>query len=160
MCGQPEPKLGIIPGYGGSQRLPRIVGLANAWPLLRTGNPVSSADALDMGLIHKEVEGDVTAAGVSLVKDIISGETKIPPINKEPIGIPDSLPEVDIGHLSRKTDKILQKAALQGAGMTLEEGLKHEAKVLGECVRTKDMRIGMETFSKFGPKKNAEFSNA
>ena len=160
LCGQPEPKLGIIPGYGGSQRLPRIVGLAKAWPLLRTGNPISSAEALEMGLIHGEIEGDVIAAGVSLAKDIFSGEVKIPPIKREPIEIPDSLPEVDIGHLSKKTDEILKRAVLQGAAVTLEEGLKHEAKVMGECIRTKDMRIGMETFTKFGPKKNAEFSNA
>jgi enoyl-CoA hydratase/carnithine racemase len=160
LCGQPEPKLGIIPGYGGSQRLPRLVGLANAWPVLRTGNPVSSAEALEMGLIQEEVEGDIIEAGVSLVRKIISGEVKIPPIRREPLDIPESLPEVDIGFLSKKTDEILQRAVLEGAKMTLEEGLKNEARVLGECVRTKDMRIGMETFSKFGPKKNAEFSNA
>ena len=159
LCGQPEPKLGIIPGYGGSQRLPRIVGLASAWPLLRTGNPISSAEALEMGLIHMEVEGDIIAAGISFVKDIILGDVKIPPIKREPIEIPDSLPEVDIGHLSRKTDEILQKAILQGAKMTLEDGLKTEAKIMGGCVKTKDMRIGMETFTKFGPKKNAEFSH-
>jgi enoyl-CoA hydratase/carnithine racemase len=160
LCGQPEPKLGIIPGYGGSQRLPRLVGLANAWPLLRSGNPISSAEALRIGLIQEEVEANIVDAGISLVKKILSGDVKIPPIHKEPLDIPDSLPEVDIGNLSRKTDEILQKAVLQGAKMTLEEGLKIEAKIMGSCVKTKDMRIGMETFAKFGPKKNAEFSHA
>jgi enoyl-CoA hydratase/3-hydroxyacyl-CoA dehydrogenase len=159
LCGQPEPKLGIIPGYGGSQRLPRLVGLSAAWPLLRTGNPVSSAEALKIGLIHMEVEGDVVDAAVSLVKDIISGETKVPPIQRGPLTIPESLPDVDIGHLSRKTDEIMQRTVLEGAKMTLEDGLKLEAKTLGDCMRTKDMRIGMETFSKFGPKRNAEFSH-
>jgi len=67
---------------------------------------------------------------------------------------------VDIGPLSRKTDEILKRAILEGAGMTLEEGLKHEARVFGECLRTKDMRIGMENFLKFGPKRNAPFSHA
>jgi len=160
LCGQPEPKLGIIPGYGGSQRLPRLVGLTAAWPLLRTGNHISSAEALKIGLIHMEVEGDVVDAAVSLVKDIDSGEIKVPPIQREPMEVPASLPEVDIGRLSRKTDELLQRAVLQGAKMTLDEGLKHEARILGICVLTKDLRIGMETFSKFGPKKNAEFCNA
>jgi enoyl-CoA hydratase/3-hydroxyacyl-CoA dehydrogenase len=160
LCGQPEPKLGIIPGYGGSQRLPRLVGLASAWPLLRTGNPISSAEALRIGLIQEEVEGDLVDAGISLVEAIVSGETEVPPIRCEPIDIPGKLPDVDIGHLSRKTDELLQRSVLEGARMTLDEGLKNEARVLGECVRTKDMRIGMETFLKFGPKKNAEFSNA
>jgi len=160
LCGQPEPKLGIIPGYGGSQRLPRIVGLVNAWPILRAGNPISSAQALSLGLIREEIDGDIVEAGISLVKKIHSGDVKIPPIHREPLDIPDPLPEVDIGHLSRKTDEILQKAILQGAKMTLEDGLKTEAKIIGGCVKTKDMRIGMETFTKFGPKKNAEFSHA
>jgi len=160
LCGQPEPRLGIIPGYGGSQRLPRLVGLANAWPLFRSGNPISSAQALSIGLIYEEVEGDIVKAGISLIKRIHSGDVKIPPIHKEPLDIPDPLPEVDIGHLSRKTDEILQKAILQGAAKNLEEGLKSEAKIMGGCVNTKDMRIGMETFIKFGPKKNAGFSHA
>lgn len=158
--GQPEPKLGIIPGYGGTQRFPRLVGLANAWPILRTGNPISSSEALKIGLIQEEVEGDVIEAGIALAKKVASGESSIPPIKKDPIEIPESLPEVDLGHLSRKTDEIMREAILEGAKMTLEEGLKHESKVFGECLKTKDMRIGMETFMQFGPKKNAEFSHA
>ncbi len=160
LAGQPEPKLGIIPGYGGSQRLPRIVGLLNAWPILRTGNPISSSEALKIGLIQEEVEGDIEEAGIAFAKKVISGKVKVPPIQREPIEIPESLPEVDIGHLSRRTDEILQKVVLEGARMTLEKGLKHEAKMLGECVRTKDMRIGMENFMKYGPKKNAGFAHA
>jgi enoyl-CoA hydratase/3-hydroxyacyl-CoA dehydrogenase len=160
LCGQPEPRLGIIPGFGGTQRLPRIVGLANAWPILRTGFPVSSQEALEIGLINEEVEGDIKEAGIAFTKKIISGEISVPPIQKEPIKIPKSLPEVDIGHLSRKTDEIMKKAILEGAKMKLEEGLKHESKIFGECLNTKDMRIGMENFMKFGPKRNAEFSHA
>lgn len=160
LAGQPEPKLGIIPGYGGSQRFPRIVGLLNAWPILRTGNPISSSEALKIGLIQEEVEGDIKEAGIAFAKKVISGKVKVPPIQREPMEIPESLPEVDIGHLSRKTDEILQKVIIEGARMTLEKGLKHEAKTLGECVRTKDMRIGMENFMKYGPKKNAGFAHA
>jgi enoyl-CoA hydratase/3-hydroxyacyl-CoA dehydrogenase len=158
--GQPEPKLGIIPGFGGSQRLPRLVGILEAWPILRTGNPISSSEALKIGLISEEVEGDIKEEGVAFVKRLIRGEVRVPPIQKDPIKIPDLLPEVDIGHLSRKTDEILRRAVLEGARLTLEEGLKHEAKVFGECLRTKDMRIGMENFLKFGPKRNAPFSHA
>jgi len=160
LAGQPEPKLGIIPGYGGSQRFPRIVGLLNAWPILRTGNPISSSEALKIGLIQEEVKGDIKEAGIAFAKKVISGKAKVPPMKREPMEIPESLPEVDIGHLSRKTDEILKKAILEGAQMTLEEGLKHEAKTFGECVRTKDMRIGMENFMKYGPKRNAEFAHA
>jgi enoyl-CoA hydratase/3-hydroxyacyl-CoA dehydrogenase len=160
LAGQPEPKLGIIPGYGGSQRFPRLVGLSEAWPILRSGNPVSSEQALQMGLISEEVEGNVLDAGVAFVKRVIAGDVDVKPIDKNPIDIPESLPDVDIGHLSRKTDEILKKAILEGAQLTLEEGLKLEARLFGECVRTKDMRIGMGNFMKFGPKKEAKFAHA
>jgi enoyl-CoA hydratase/carnithine racemase len=136
------------------------VGFSIAWPILRTGNPVSSAEALKIGLIQEEVEGDIKEAGITFAKKLISGEAKVPLIKKEPIEIPKSLPDVDIGHLSRKTDEIMREAILEGAKMTLEDGLKNEAKVFGRCLRTKDMRIGMENFMKFGPKRNAEFSHA
>ncbi len=160
LCGQPEPKLGLVPGYGGSQRLPRIIGLSAAWPILRLGDPISSKEALELGLIQEEVDGDIKEAGIAYVKKLISGEVSAPVIEKNPLEIPDTLPEVDIGFLSKKTDEIMQRVILEGAKMRLEEGLKHEAKVLGELVLTKDMRIGMETFRKFGPKTNAGFSNA
>jgi len=154
---QPEPRLGIIPGNGGTQRLPRLVGMEKAWPILRNANPVSSAQAKEMGLIQEEVEGDLIEAAMDWVKKINSGKARVPSIAKGPIPIPSKLPEVDIGHLSRKTDALLQKATLQGAKMTLEEGLKLEAKTFGECLLTKDMRIGTENFLKNGPKVNANF---
>ena len=160
LAGQPEPKLGIIPGFGGSQRLPRLVGVAAAWPILRTGNPISSEEAQKIGLIQEEVTGDITEAAVDFVKKLVSGEVSAPSIQKGPIEIPESLPDVNIGPLSRKTDEILQEAILGGAKMTLEDGLKYEAELLGKCLSTKDMRIGMENFLKHGPKKNAEFSHA
>ena len=159
-AGQPEPKLGIIPGYGGSQRFPRIVGLSQAWPILRSGNPISSEKALRIGLVSEEIEGDVLDAGIAFAKRVIAGEVDVKPIQKDPIDIPESFPDVDIGPLSRKTDEILKEAILGGAKLTLEEGLKHEARMFGECVRTKDMRIGMGNFMKFGPKKEAKFAHA
>ena len=155
--GQPEPKLGIIPGAGGTQRLPRLVGIENAWPIMRTGNPISSAQAKEIGLIQEEVEGDIIEAAITWVKNILSGRVRVMPIKKDPIPIPSKLPEVDIGHLSRKIDSLLQKAILEGAKMPLEEGLKLEAKISGECLLTEDMRIGMENFMKNGPRVNASF---
>jgi enoyl-CoA hydratase/carnithine racemase len=113
-----------------------------------------------MGLVSEEVEGDVLVAGITFARKVIAGEVDVKPIKKDPIDIPHSLPEVDIGPLSRKTDEILKKAILGGAELTLEEGLKLEARLFGECVRTKDMRIGMENFMKFGPKKEAKFAHA
>jgi enoyl-CoA hydratase/carnithine racemase len=155
--GQPEPKLGFIPGAGGTQRLPRLIGIEKAWPILRNSNPISSSEAKEIGLIQEEVEGDLIEAGVNWVKNILSGKVKVPSIPKGPIPIPSKLPEVDIGHLSRKIDSLLQKAILEGAKMTLEDGLKLEAKIFGECISTQDRNIGIDNFMKNGPKVNANF---
>jgi enoyl-CoA hydratase/3-hydroxyacyl-CoA dehydrogenase len=157
---QPEPRLGIIPGLGGTQRLPRLIGIEKAWEILRTANPISSAQAKEIGLIQEEVEGDLIEAAIEWVNKILSGKVKIKPIEKGPIPIPEKLPDVDIGHLSRKIDSLLQKAILEGAKMTLEEGLKFEAKTFGQCLLTQDMRIGMENFMKNGPRVNAQFVHA
>ncbi|HMK52463.1 MAG TPA: 3-hydroxyacyl-CoA dehydrogenase/enoyl-CoA hydratase family protein [Thermodesulfobacteriota bacterium] len=155
--GQPEPKLGFIPGAGGTQRLPRLIGIEKAWPILRNSNPISSSEAKAIGLIQEEVEGDLIEAGMNWVKNILSGKVKVPSIPKGPIPIPSKLPEVDIGHLSRKIDSLLQKAILEGAKKTLDDGLKLEAKIFGECFFTQDRKIGIDNFMKNGPKVNANF---
>ena len=157
---QPEPKLGFIPGCGGTQRLPRLIGIEKAWPILRTSNPISSSQAKEIGLIQEEVEGDLVEAAIGWVKKILSGKVSLPSIPKGPIPIPSKLPEGDIGPLSRKIDSLLQKAILEGAKMTLEEGLKLEAKIFGECLLTQDRKIGVENFLKNGPRVNAQFVNA
>jgi len=160
LVGQPEPRLGIIPGNGGTQRLPRLIGMERSWPMLRSATPISSAQAKEFGLILEEVEGDLIEAAMDLVKKILTRKISIPPIKKDPIPFPSKLPKVEIGHLSRKIDALLQRAILEGAKMTLEEGLILEAKIFGECLLTKDLRIGMDNFMKNGPKVNAAFVHA
>ena len=157
LAAQPEPNLGIIPGAGATQRLPRWIGLRNAWPLLRTGRPISSAEALKLGLIREEVEGDVVAAAVALANDAADGKTTLAPIPSDPIEVPDDLPEVDLGHLSRAVDAVLQKAILEGARMSLAEGLRFECKCFGEICALEDMRIGVDNFIKNGPRSKASF---
>jgi enoyl-CoA hydratase / 3-hydroxyacyl-CoA dehydrogenase len=157
---QPEPRLGIIPGNGGTQRLPRLVGIEKAWPILRSANPISSTQAKEIGLIQEEVEGDLIEAALNMVKGILAGKVKAPSMPKGPIPIPSKLPDVELGHLSRKTDSLIQKAVLEGAKMSLEDGLKLEAKTFGECLLTQDMKIGMDNFMKNGPKVNAQFVHA
>ena len=56
--GQPEVKIGIIPGYGGTQRLPRLIGKGAALKMILTGEVVSAAEALRLGLVDEVVEPD------------------------------------------------------------------------------------------------------
>src|SRR5262249_34090178 len=63
--GLPEIKLGIIPGAGGTQRLPRLVGVEKALAMILSGDPIPAKDALQRGLVDEIVEGDPTAAAIA-----------------------------------------------------------------------------------------------
>ena len=156
--GQPEPNLGIIPGYGGTQRLPRLVGLDLAWKMLRDAKPISSDQAHSWGLVRKQVPGEqLLEEAIVFVRDILTCEERVRPTIKNPIPIAESFPPVDIGHLSTRIDELLQEAILQGAATTLDEGLKIEAEKFGECILTKDTRIGLKNFIENGPRAKAKF---
>jgi enoyl-CoA hydratase/3-hydroxyacyl-CoA dehydrogenase len=157
LAAQPEPNLGIIPGAGATQRLSRLVGFQKAWPLLRTGRPISGTEASEIGLIDKEVEGDLVGAAVGLARLAAQGEIELRRIPREPMASAPDLPEVDVGHLSRAVDAILQKAILEGAKMSLEEGLRFESRCFGEVCGLEDMRIGVDNFIKNGPRAKAPF---
>ncbi|RMG11047.1 MAG: 3-hydroxyacyl-CoA dehydrogenase/enoyl-CoA hydratase family protein [Planctomycetota bacterium] len=158
LAGQPEPNLGIIPGAGGTQRLPRRIGIEAAARMLRTGKPISSAEAAKLGLVREEVDGDVVAAAIDLVRRAAAGEARLEPVPEGPLDdVPDALPEVDLGHLSRAVDAIIVRAILEGARKPLAEGLDLEAQLFGEVVRLEDMRIGIETFLNKGPRAKAPF---
>lgn len=73
--GLPETQLGIFPGFGGSVRTPRIIGIDNALELIATGKPQKPAEALKVGLVDAVVaQSDLEAAAIDLVKKCISGE--------------------------------------------------------------------------------------
>jgi len=154
---QPEVNLGFIPGAGGTQRLPRLVGVSKAAEILRTARPVPSSEAVEIGLARAEVEGDLVEAAASLVQQIASGEVIVPAIETGPltdIGDPEDL---DIGFHSRKIDSILVNAIYAGANMTLAEGLELESRSFGKCIETEDMWIGLDNFMSKGAGSKAEF---
>jgi enoyl-CoA hydratase/3-hydroxyacyl-CoA dehydrogenase len=158
LAGQPEANLGIIPGAGGTVRLPRLIGIEKAAEMLRTCRPISSEKAKAFGLIREEVEGDLVARAVQLCADMASGKAPRSRMAEGPMSnVPASLPAVDIGHLSKKVDEILCKAILGAAKLPLKDAIPFEAKCFGEVCGTKDMRIGVDNFTKNGPKVKATF---
>src|SRR5262249_54057786 len=70
--GQPEVKLGLIPGAGGTQRLPRLAGLARAAEMCATGDPVRAADALQAGILDRVVEGDLLQGALAFAREVVA----------------------------------------------------------------------------------------
>ena len=77
--GLPEVLLGILPGAGGTQRLPRLVGVEKALDMITGGVPIGAAEALERGLIDKVAEGDLLESAIAFAKNLISSNA---PLNK------------------------------------------------------------------------------
>ena len=77
--GQPEVKLGLVPGAGGTQRLPRVTGVAKALEMCAIGDPIGSQEALAAGLIDAIIEGDLVDGAVAFAEQLVAGGA---PLNK------------------------------------------------------------------------------
>jgi enoyl-CoA hydratase / 3-hydroxyacyl-CoA dehydrogenase len=154
---QPEVNLGIIPGYGGTQRLPRLIGLPLAAELCRTGRAVTAAEACAMGWAHGQPVDDPLAAAIALIAEHRAGRVRLAPVDPAPLAVPATLPHVELGHRSRAIDAILCDVLLRGLARPLAEGLEIEADGFARCKATVDMDIGMKNFVANGPRVPAAF---
>jgi 3-hydroxyacyl-CoA dehydrogenase len=75
--GLPEIKLGLIPGAGGTQRLPRLIGMENALPMILSGDPIGANAALEVGLVDAVIDGDVTAAAITFARKLVADKTPL-----------------------------------------------------------------------------------
>lgn len=125
--GQPEVKLGILPGYGGSQRLARLCGKGAAHELCLSGEMISADEAQRIGLVNHVYEpGELLPAAEALAKKIMQNA---------PLAV-----------------KYCMEAIERGIEMPQEEGLFLEATLFGLCCATEDMREGTKAFlEKRGP---------
>src|SRR5262249_53954721 len=92
--GLPEIKLGLIPGAGGTQRLPRLIGIEKALPMILSGNPIGAKEALQYGAIDSILEGELTPAAVEFARQVVREkrplrrvrdmDEKLAPIREDP----------------------------------------------------------------------------
>jgi enoyl-CoA hydratase/3-hydroxyacyl-CoA dehydrogenase len=157
LLAQPEVNLGIIPGYGATQRMPRIVGVEKALELLRTGRAIMAEEACAIGWAYGKPVDDPIQAAKDLIRDHIAGKVKLSPVDPAPVAVPDPIPDVDIGYRSLVVDAILVEAVKRGLQLPLDDGLLVEAKAFADTKETIDSNIGIENFTQNGPRFQAAF---
>jgi enoyl-CoA hydratase len=119
--GQPEVKLGIIPGYGGSQRLPRLVGKGRAMQILLTGDMVPAVEAYRIGLVNQVVpQAELLPAAEGIARKIMANG---------PVAV-----------------RLCMEAVHRGVEMTQAEGQFLEATLFALCCATDDMKEGTRAF--------------
>ena len=118
--GFPEIKLGLIPGYGGTQRLPRLIGEARATEMILTGRPIEAEEAERIGLVNKVVEGDLLEAGQAFAREMTGF----------------SLPVLGLA----------RDAIRRAHDLPLHDGLKIEADLSTLAFQTQDAVEGMTAF--------------
>ncbi|GLK51840.1 3-hydroxyacyl-CoA dehydrogenase NAD-binding domain-containing protein [Maricaulis virginensis] len=142
--GLPEVKLGILPGAGGTQRLPRVVGVAEALPMIVTGNPIPAAQAGKIGLVDKLVAEDGLAeSGVAFARSVI-GKADHPVSSKRTDKIGEIPSDSDFFDEFRKTQMRRLKgfeapeacieAVKAAIDLPYEEGVKKERELFGKLV--------------------------
>ena len=119
--GQPEIKLGTLPGFGGSQRLPRLVGVGRALDMLLTGRMIDADEALRIGLVTRVVPAATLITDALALADQLAA---LPPI----------------------ASRYVMTAVLAGAGRTIADGCRLEAALFGLAASTEDMHEGTLAF--------------
>src|SRR5438105_6496312 len=121
--GQPEIKLGLIPGYGGTQRLPRLVGRGAALKLLLTAAIIDASEALRIGLVDELIDGDIDQL-MARAQDFATLIAGMPPL----------------------AVRAMIDAVDRGADLPLDEALALEASIFGRLFATEDKREGTRAF--------------
>jgi enoyl-CoA hydratase len=119
--GLPETGLGLIPGFGGTQRLPRLVGRGRALEMILLGNMVTAVDAMAIGLVNKVYPQGELADAVRIVAETLAGKSAF-------------------------TTRIALKAVGEGLEMTQAGGCRLEAALFGVCGSSHDAKEGCAAF--------------
>ncbi|WP_332102836.1 3-hydroxyacyl-CoA dehydrogenase NAD-binding domain-containing protein [Kineobactrum salinum] len=84
----PEVKLGLLPGAGGTQRLPRLIGVEQALAMMSSGNPIAADQALQLGLVDRLLEGELPEAAISWARELLAKGAPVRPTGQLPVAPP------------------------------------------------------------------------
>ena len=150
--GQPEVKLGLIPGAGGTQRLPRLAGVAKAVEMCAFGAPVKAQEALDAGIVDRIIEGDLRAGAVAFAREI-AGKP-----GPRTCDLNQKIANTDPAIFSAARDQARKKirgqiaplaaidAVEAATKLAFANGLKREAELFGKCLRSSQSKALIYAF--------------
>ena len=160
--GQPEVKLGIIPGAAGTQRLPRLVGVAKAVEMCANGDPVKTEEAFKLGLIDRIIEGDLLEGAVRFAREIAGRPARKTRDIEGKLGTPEQ--NAPVFAAARETARKRQRGmmaplaaidAVEAATkLSFEEGCQEEQRLFIECLHSDQSKALIHVF--FGEREVAK----
>jgi 3-hydroxyacyl-CoA dehydrogenase len=152
--GQPEVKLGLIPGAAGTQRLPRLAGVAKAIEMCTSGNPVKAEEALKFGIVDRLIEDDLLAGAVAFAREVAGKSAPKTRERNEKLG--NVADNVQIFSSARETVAKKQRGLLAPVAaisaveaatkMPFEEGCKVEQKLFIDCLFSQQSKALIHVF--------------
>ena len=162
VVGQPEVKLGLIPGAAGTQRLPRLAGVAKALEMCVEGNPIKAKDALAAGIVDKLIEGDLLAGAVAFAREVAGKPAPKTRERNEKLGTPEQNAPIFAAarEAARKKARGLMAPmaaidAIEAATkLPFEQGVEFERKLFTECLFSDQSKALIHVF--FGERQVAK----
>jgi 3-hydroxyacyl-CoA dehydrogenase len=160
--GQPEVKLGLIPGAAGTQRLPRLAGAAKAVEMCADGNPIKAVDALNSGIIDRLIEGDLLTGAVAFAREVADQPKRKTRERSDKLGSAEQ--NAPIFAAARENARKKQRGliaplaaidAIEAATrLPFDEGCKFERKLFMECLFSDQSKALIHVF--FGEREVAK----
>jgi 3-hydroxyacyl-CoA dehydrogenase len=140
--GQPEVKIGLIPGAGGTQRLPRLAGIAKAAEMCAFGEPISAKEALAVGIIDKITDGDLLEAAIAFAR-----EAQRPRRTRDLPVMPADISEIRKKLRGKLTAPVAALDAVEAsAALPFEEGIRLEAEIFERCLHSDQCKALIHAF--------------
>ncbi len=148
--GLPEVKLGIIPGAGGTVRLPRVMGVQKALEMMTSGNPISAKQALDEGLVDEIVEGDLLTGAIAFAKKVVSEnkplakirdlEEKLEGARENPATFDDFRKSIARRTRGFKAPEAIIRSVEAAIRLPFDEAIRNERELFVECQNSPEAR--------------------
>ena len=148
--GLPEVKLGLLPGAGGTQRLPRVVGVEKALSMMVSGDPIRADEALKHGLLDEIVAGDLTAAGVAFAEKVLNENRPLKKIRDldDKLAVVRGKPDVfahfrkSVARQTRgfRAPENIIKAVEAAVGLPFDQGIARERELFSELLTSPESK--------------------